>query len=198
MVLDATARIVGIGGTTRAGSSTEKAVKFALDVCREEGASVVCFTASDLAGLPFYAPERAERTPDAICLIEEIRAADGLIVGSPGYHGGISGLIKNALDYTEDLREDGRPYLTGMPVGCIATGAGWQGTVSTLQALRDVVHALRGWATPLGAALNTSSSCFTPDGQPIDEKVRFQLSTVAHEVMSFTAQRRADLLTTVG
>jgi len=199
MDLDATtARIVGIGGTTRAGSSTEKAVKFALDVCQEEGASVVCFTAADLAGLPFYAPEHPERTPDAVRLIEEIRSADGLIVGSPGYHGGISGLIKNALDYTEDLREDGRPYLTGMPVGCIATGAGWQGTLTTLSALRDVVHALRGWATPLGAALNTSSSCFTPDGQPIDDKVRFQLSTVAHEVMSFTTQRRADLLTTVG
>ncbi len=195
MVLDATARIVGIGGTTRPGSSTEKALRFALDVCQEEGARVVCFTASELAALPFYAPERPERTTDAIRLIEEIRAADGLIVGSPGYHGGISGLIKNALDYTEDLREDGRPYLTGMPVGCIATGMGWQGTVCTLQALRDVVHALRGWPTPLGVALNTSSPCFTSGGQPIDEKVRFQLSTMAHEVMSFTAWRGAGLLT---
>ncbi|HWL65517.1 MAG TPA: NAD(P)H-dependent oxidoreductase [Actinomycetota bacterium] len=193
--MDATPRIVGIGGTTRAGSSTEKALTYALDVCREEGATTVLFSASELVGLPFYAPEHPERTPGAIRFVEEIRAADGLIIGSPGYHGGISGLIKNALDYTEDLREDGRPYLTGLPVGCIATGAGWQGTVSTLQALRDVVHALRGWPTPMGAALNTASPCFTPDGQPSDEKVRFQLSTVANEVMSFTAWRGAGLLT---
>jgi FMN reductase len=187
------ARIVGIGGTTRPGSSTEKALRFGLDLCREEGAAVTAFTAQELAGLPPYAPERPERTATALRLLEEIRRADGLIIASPGYHGGISGLIKNALDYTEDLRDDSRPYFTGMPVGCIATGMGWQGTVSTLQALRDVVHALRGWPTPMGAALNTASDCFGPDGQPLEEKVRFQLSTVAHEVMAFTAWRGAKL-----
>lgn len=193
METNGTARIVGIGGTTRPGSSTEKALRFALDVCREEGAAVTAFTAGELAGLPPYDPERPERTATALRLLEEIRRADGLIIASPGYHGGISGLIKNALDYTEDLRDDSRPYFTGMPVGCIATGMGWQGTVSTLQALRDVVHALRGWPTPMGAALNTASECFGPDGQPIDEKVRFQLTTVATEVMAFTAWRGAKL-----
>jgi FMN reductase len=198
MVMDGTARIVGIGGTTRPGSSTEKALQFALDVCAEEGAAATCFTARELGSLPYYAPESPERTPTAIRLVEAIRAADGIIIASPGYHGGISGLIKNALDYTEDLRDDDRPYLAGLPVGCIATGMGWQGTVSTLQALRDVVHALRGWPTPMGSALNTATECFGPDGQPIDEKVRFQLSTVAHEVMTFTAWRGASLQPTAG
>jgi hypothetical protein len=112
MAMDGTARIVGIGGTTRPGSSTEKALQFALDVCAEEGATVTSFTASQLASLPYYAPERPERTPTAVRLMEEIRAADGIIIASPGYHGGISGLIKNALDYTEDLRDDARPYFT--------------------------------------------------------------------------------------
>ena len=36
------------------------------------------------------------------------RGAHALIIGSPGYHGGISGLVKNALDYLEELREDPR------------------------------------------------------------------------------------------
>ena len=39
------------------------------------------------------------------------RWADGLLVASPGYHGGISGMMKNALDYVEDLRADERVYL---------------------------------------------------------------------------------------
>jgi hypothetical protein len=39
------------------------------------------------------------------------------IVGSPGYHGAISGLVKNALDYIEDLREDPRVYLDNTPWG---------------------------------------------------------------------------------
>ncbi|MGH2674489.1 MAG: NADPH-dependent FMN reductase [Actinomycetota bacterium] len=193
MTIDGTARIVGIGGTTRPGSSTEKALQYTLSVCQEEGAAVTCFTARELANLPHYAPEEPDRSETALRLLEEFRRADGIIIASPGYHGGISGLLKNALDYTEDLRDDPRPYFTGMPVGCIATGMGWQGVVSTVQALRDVVHALRGWPTPMGAALNTAGKCFGENGEPLEEKVRFQLATVANEVMSFTAWRGAGL-----
>lgn len=177
--------IVGIGGTTRAGSSTEKALRFALGVCEKDGAEAVLFDGPFLATLPHYAPEKPDRTDEARGLVTSVRRADGLIVATPGYHGSISGLVKNALDYVEDLREDERVYWSGMPVGCIATGAGWQGTITALEALRAVVHALRGWATPLGAAINTSQPAFSPDGDPIDERVSFQLTTVAEEVMAF-------------
>ena len=55
---------------------------------------------------------------------------------APGGQLTIAGLIKNALDYTQDMMKDDRPYFAGRPVGCIATGAGWQGVVGTLEHLR--------------------------------------------------------------
>jgi FMN reductase len=183
--------IVGIGGTTRANSSTEKALRFALGVCEKDGAETIMFDGPTLDTLPNYAPEKPERSAGAIEFVKAVRRADGIIVATPGYHGTISGLVKNALDYVEDLREDERVYWSGMPVGCIATGAGWQGTVTALEALRAVAHALRGWPTPLGAALNTSQPVFSPDGDPIDERVTFQLTTVAQEVMAFVRWRRS-------
>lgn len=189
--------IVGIGGTTRPGSSTEKALRFALRVCEEQGATGVCFAGEDLSAMPYYAPERPERTDGARRLIEELRRADGVIIASSAYHGGISGMVKNALDYTEDLRDDPRPYLAGMPVGCVATGAGWQGIVTTLEALRAVVHSLRGWPTPLGAGINTSHPAFAPDGDPVEDKVRFQLTTVGQEVAAL-ARWRVHSLETAG
>ena len=64
--------------------------------------------------------------------------------------------IKNALDYAEDTAKDARPYLDGRAVGCIACAYGWQATDSTLIAMRSIVHALRGWPTPLGVAANTT------------------------------------------
>jgi FMN reductase len=79
-----------------------------------------------------------------------------VIVGSPGYHGTLSGLVKTALDYVELLRGDERVYFDGLPVGLIATAAGWQAAVSTLQALRTITHSLRGWPTPMGLAINTA------------------------------------------
>ena len=73
------------------------------------------------------------------------------MITSPGYHGTVSGLVKNALDYLEELRGDQRPYLDGRAVGLIAVARGWQASVSTLGTLRQVVHALRGLADTVGA-----------------------------------------------
>lgn len=182
--------VVGIGGTTRAGSSTEKALRFALRVCEQLGATTTCLAGDVLAALPHYAPEDAERVPEAKTLIEELRRADGVILASPGYHGTVSGLVKNALDYTEDMRDDDPPYLAGRAVGCIATGAGWQGVVMTLDTLRSITHALRGWPTPLGAAINSALPVFGPDGEVTDERVRFQLTTLAEEVVGFAPSRK--------
>src|SRR5262249_54895891 len=146
--------VVGIGGTTRANSSTEKALKVALAAAERCGAETKLLGAQAL-DLPMYAPEKPDRTPAAKTFVAEVRRADAIILGSPGYHGGISGLVKNAIDYVEDLSRDPSPYLQGRSVGLIATGAGWQGAVVTLAALRSVVHALRGWPTPLGIPINT-------------------------------------------
>jgi hypothetical protein len=74
--------------------------------------------------------------------------------------------VKNVLDYVEDLRADIRLYLDGRAVGCVAMALGWQATVTTLTALRSIVHALRGWPTPLGAALNSVEVTFDGSGAP--------------------------------
>jgi FMN reductase len=177
--------VVGIGGTTRAESGTELAVRFVLKECEARGAETKHWTGTDVEKLPFYAPERPERVAEAKEFIEDLRRADGVVIASSSYHGSVAGLVKNALDYTQDMMKDDPPYLAGRPIGCIATGAGWQGVVATLEHLRTIVHSLRGWPTPLGAAINTLEKQFTPEGDPIDEKVAFQLKLIAEEVLTF-------------
>jgi FMN reductase len=135
--------------------------------------------------LPLYQPDNPARSDEARVLVAELALADGIVVGSPGYHGSISGLVKNALDYAEDLRGDERPYFSGRAVGCIATAGGWPAAVNTLNALRDIVHALRGWPTPMGAAINSSESVFDPTGACIAPRVAQVLDLMAEEVLSF-------------
>ena len=180
--------IVGIGGTTRAHSLTEKTLKAALAAASALGAETRLLGAEDL-DLPLYAPEKADRAPAARHFVEEIRKADGLILASPGYHGGISGLVKNAIDYIEDLAKDASPYLEGRAVGLIATGAGWQGAVATLLALRSVVHSLRGWPTPLGVPVNTLEPCFDANGNCVSAKLKEQLQILSREVVDFALHR---------
>jgi FMN reductase len=106
-------------------------------------------------------------------------------VVSPGYHGTISGLVKNALDYVEDLRDEERPYLDGRAVGCVATATGWQAAVTTLTSLRSIVHALRGWPTPLGAAVNSGEVSFGGVGECTSETVAGNLRTIGKQVAKF-------------
>lgn len=148
-------KIVGLGGTLRAGSSTEKAVDQVLRFAEAMGADVQLITGPDLE-MPFYNPATETRTTNASAFVEALRTADGVIIGSPGYHGSVSGLVKNAIDYIEDMSGDERAYLDGRAVGLIACGAGMTGAMTTLTALRDVSHALRGFVTPFGYAFNST------------------------------------------
>jgi FMN reductase len=182
--------IVGIGGTTRNMSSTDRALRISLNAAEAAGARTFVFDGAFLSRLPHYAPDSADRNADQRELVEMVRKADGLIVASPGYHGGVSGLVKNALDLLDDLRDDQRAYLDGRAVGCIVTAAGWQASVSTLAALRSIVHALRGWPTPFGATLNTTDRFFDESGACKDEKVALQLATVGRQVVEFAHKYR--------
>lgn len=180
--------IVGIGGTTRPGSSSEQALTIALRHAGEQGAETRMLCGSDLV-LPLYEPEAQGRAAGVQELADCLRRADGIIVSSPCYHGAISGLIKNALDYVEDMRGDARPYFDGRAVGVIGCGAGAQGPSMVLMELRSIVHALRGWPAPLGVAINTLAVKFQ-DGRCTDPAIENQLKIMAGQVVSF-AQKLA-------
>jgi FMN reductase len=181
--------VVGIGGTLRPGSGTERVLRAALHAAERRGARTMLVAGAGL-DLPMYAPPAGDRTGPARALVERIARADGVIVASPAYHGGVSGLVKNALDHVEDLRDAARPYLDGRAVGCIACAGGWQAAAATLTGLRSIAHALRGWPTPLGIALNTSEPVFGPDGALVDAAALDQLEILAEQVVSF-ARRQA-------
>lgn len=184
-------RVLGIGGSTRPGSSSETALRIAAASSERAGAQVELITGRDLM-LPIYDTESPERTPEATRLLAAIRGAEALIVSSPGYHGTMSGMMKNVLDYVEDLRSNERTYLDGIAVGCIAVAYGWQASVSTLHNLRVAVHALRGWPTPLGATINASGKPFNEDGLSCcDDSVQFQVETVGAQVVEFAKMRRS-------
>ncbi len=184
--LSSTPYILAFGGTVRPNSSTELAMRHVLNGAERRGARVKLISGQSLQ-LPLYQPENSERTDEARALVAELALADGIVIGSPGYHGSISGLVKNALDYAEDLRNDSRPYFSGRAVGCIATAGGWPAAVNTLNALRDIVHALRGWPTPMGAAINSSENVFDKSGTCIAPRVAQILDLMADEILSFSA-----------
>jgi FMN reductase len=183
--------IVGLGGSTRPGSSTERAVRLALDSAKENGADVVMFDGVFLSQLPHYGPEITTRSSSQRELIDAVARCDGIIVGSPGYHGSISGLIKNALDTLEELSRSTPVYLDGRAFGCIVTAYGWQACGTTLVTLRTIAHALRAWPTPIGVTLNAALPLFDQEGNCVDEKAVAQLKLLASQTISFARNTAA-------
>lgn len=177
-----TVKIVALGGTVTPGSATEMALRYALGPAEETGAEVQFFGGEYLCTLPHYLGT-GHRPEDGRELVEAVRQADGVLIAAPGYHGTVSGLVKNALDYLEDLATDERPYLDGRAVGLIACASGDQAATGTVQTLRSIVHALRGWPTPMAATLRTYHGLFSPEGECLDDRVRTQLRLVGEQVV---------------
>lgn len=185
---DYTPFIVGLGGSTRPGSTTERAVAQALAAAAGLGARTELFGGPFLARLSLYEPG-APRSAEEDSFVAAVRAADGIIVGSPGYHGSLSGLIKNALDHLEETARDTRVYLDGRAFGCIVTAHGWQAGGTTLVTLRTIAHALRAWPTPLGVMLNSATPLFSPEGDCIDDRTAAQLALLGRQVVEFARWR---------
>lgn len=177
--------ILGVGGTTRPGSSTERALQVSLRAVDARGGRTRLLGGEFLSTLPIYNPAAGEPTPAQVELAEAVRTADGVIIATPGYHGSLSGVIKNAMDTLELLRADVRPYFTDRAVGCIITADGWQAAGTTLTAMRSIIHAMRGWPTPFGAALNATTNLFDGEGACVDPKDAWQLATVGEQVLEF-------------
>lgn len=177
--------ILGIGGTTRPGSSSERALRAALARAEAHGARTEILTGRML-DLPNYDPTDTHRPPAVRRLVDLLRAADGVLVSTPAYHGGPSGMIKNALDYVEDMAGDARPYLDGRAVGIIVTAYGEQAMGTTLTAMRSVVHALRGWPAAVSVTLNGRDRPFA-EGVETEERLIRQIDMLAEQVTAFAA-----------
>jgi FMN reductase len=183
--------VVGLGGTMRAGSSSEQALRYAMECIKEQGLNTVLLTGEELM-LPMYDPSSKQGTLRSAHIVDLLRRAAGVIIASPCYHGSVSGLIKNSLDYMEETAVDPRPYLDGKAVGLIGCGFGNQGPTMVLSQLRSITHSLRGWPVPMGVAINTAVAKFD-GGSWNDENVGNQLSIMAHQVVKFvqlSANRR--------
>ncbi|WP_232496266.1 NADPH-dependent FMN reductase [Novosphingobium kaempferiae] len=181
------ALVVGIGGTIGGDSTTERALRIALGHVEAQGLATRLFGGEALGELPLFNPKSPARTTGEQDLVAAIRSCSGVILATPGYHGSISGALKNALDLLEDTAKDERSYLSGLPVGIVVTAYGWQATGSTLATMRSIVHALRAWPTPFAATINALETRIDADGST-DRLVLEQLCRVGEQVVRFTPQ----------
>jgi FMN reductase len=180
-------RIAALGGSLRSGSVSAAALRFCAARARRAGAEVTLLPGPDLV-LPPYDPEAGVRTPAGLRLLTALAGADGVLLSSPTYHGGMSGLLKNALDHTEGLAGDG--YLDGRSVGCLSVAWNEVAGASALASLRATAQALRGWAVPMGVVVPADAE-FTAAATCPDPRTARRLDILTDQVLDFARMRKA-------
>jgi FMN reductase len=182
-------RVVGLGGSLRAESTSRTALQAALDGAAASGAAVELIWVRDLA-LPLYTAEHAPPAA-ALRLADAVYHCDALIWSTPTYHGSVSGSFKNALDWLILLGERDPPYLSNKPIGLITTAGGVQG-LQAVNTMDFIARSLRGWSVPLVLPVAQSWQSFDPDGHLKDEAVAAQLRKLGAEVVRAARQFLAD------
>jgi FMN reductase len=182
-------RVVGLGGSLRAESTSRTALGVALDGAAASGADTDLIWVRDL-NLPLYTAEHAPPMA-ALGFADAVYDCDALIWSTPTYHGSVSGSFKNALDWLILLAERDPPYLSNKPIGLITTAGGVQG-LQAVNTMDFIARSLRGWSVPLVLPVSQSWQSFDPDGHLKDEAVAAQLRTLGAEVVRAARQFQAD------
>jgi FMN reductase len=181
-------RVVGLGGSLRAASTSRMALQVALDGAAASGAEVELLAIRDL-GLPLYTAEHAP-PKGADEFAEAVYASDAMIWSSPTYQGSVSGAFKNALDWLILLAERTPPYLSNKPIGLVSTAGGVQG-LQTVNAMDFIARSLRGWSVPLVMPVPQSWQTFDADGHLVDDAIGDQLRALGAEVTRAARQFQA-------
>jgi FMN reductase len=175
----AVAHIVGLAGSLRVGSTTQKAVRWALLGAQQDGAQTRLL---DLAAydLPFLGRDQEPKGRTSVeRFLADLRAADGIVLGSPEIHGSMSGVLKNALDLAD------RDAFEGKMLGLIGVAGGRLGASEALSHLRAVGRSLHTWVVPAQVSIGAADKAFDPRGEPVDAEVRERLLSVGRQVAHF-------------
>ncbi|CUH51597.1 NADPH-dependent FMN reductase [Shimia marina] len=169
-------KLLGISGALRAGSTNKMLLR---EAARLYGAAD--YVEADL-NLPLYDGDLESESglPEAVnTLVAQIAEADALLISTPEYNAGVTGVLKNALDWIS--RHSEKP-MVGKSTALMSAAAGRAGGVRAQMMLRSCLVAFRP-RIALGSefGLANSSNEFDAEGR----------LTSAHYTASLTALMEA-------
>jgi FMN reductase len=173
-------RIVGISGSLRPGSYTTLAVALALKGAEELKCETKLIDLRDYQ-LTFCdgKDDESQFPKDIFRLREEVKEAEGIILGTPEYHGGYSGVLKNALDLM------GFEEFEGKMLGLVGVSGGAMGAFGAMNSLREVGRALHAWVIPEQASIPQAWQEFDDSGNLKNPELDKRVREVGRQVARF-------------
>jgi chromate reductase len=131
-------RLLGLSGSLRRASNGTAVLRGLQD----ELSPKVALNIFSLHGLPLYnEDDDGEHAPDPVrALRSAIEISDGVIMVSPEYNHGMSGVLKNALDWAS--RPHGCSVLRSKPVLTMTTSPAFTGGVRAQQQMNETLASI--------------------------------------------------------
>ena len=177
--------ILAVVGSLRRNSVTRVVVTHAAERLRVDGCTVDLLDLN-AEPLPLYHPDTAYSAPTFPALKARVEKGDVLLLGTPDYHGSISGTLKNFLDHFWH-EFAGKLFATVV--------ASHEKGLTVTDQLRTVARQCYAWSLPYGVAFMDKED--VRDGQIVSDALKGRLEMLVRDTRVYgellARQRRNDL-----
>jgi chromate reductase len=180
-------KVLGLSGSLRAASFNRALLRAAAEVAPETMAVEIF----PLDAVPLF-NEDVERQgdPEAVAALKAaIASADAILIACPEYNFGITGVLKNALDWAS--RPPGKSVMAGKPTAIVGASGGAGATRLSQAMTRQILSALAVPVLPVPFLLLGQAADKIQDGRLIDERSREVLARVLRALESWARRLAA-------
>lgn len=176
--------VVAVAGSLRAASLNRALLRAAVEL-QPESMAIEIF---DLDGIPLFNEDvETKGDPDRVAAWKvAIAGAGALLIACPEYNFGLTGTLKNAIDWAS--RPPGKSVLTGKPTAIVGASPGAGATRFAQAMTRQVLSALAVPVLPMPMFMLGQAGDKFQDGSLTDERSRELLSRVLRGLETWAAR----------
>lgn len=171
-------KLLAVVGSLNRDSLTRHALRHVLDQAAGLGAEIRMWDLLENP-LPLFNPD-TRRNPEYAKAVEQVNWANAFLLGTPDYHGSMSGAMKNFLDYF--WKE-----FAGKLFGYVC--ASHEKGLTAMDQMRTAVRQCYGWSLPYGGSV-TDGDFDEASGKVIKPPVVRRLDLLAHDLVTYGALLR--------
>ncbi|MBX6689846.1 NAD(P)H-dependent oxidoreductase [Pseudomonas sp. USTB-Z] len=162
-------QFIGLCGSLRKHSAHEQILNTIAEELLPSDSSLTLYRLHNLP--PYNEDHDGPSVPDAVLeLRQAVLAASGIVIGCPEYNHGMSGVLKNALDWLS--RPHGKSVLTAKPVLTFTASPAFTGGVRAQQQLNETLWAVSAELTRYPQIVIGSVHSKLSNGRLVDESTR--------------------------
>lgn len=165
-------KLTVISGTARKNGRTRIAATYIANTYQAELIDLSEFI------LPIFNGEEEQYALENVQKLKEtIKKSDAVIILSPEYHSGMSGALKNAIDFLS------QEHFSLKPVGLLAVSGGGKGGMNALTNMRTVIRGVYANVIPKQFILDPVD--FDHEKNTVTENAKVQIKELVEQLTSF-------------